>query len=131
MKFVVLIICISINNCFGQNANGNYLLITNWAISQIKLNKDSSVRWYTKGCTNPGTTTLGTWKQYKDSVHIFLEKRKVTFILRERSLCVINDDNTTTTLEKGIEKSFIRSKWLIHFKAKMVLRKRNRKRNKS
>ncbi|MCR9171732.1 MAG: hypothetical protein NXI10_04520 [bacterium] len=128
MKLTALCFCLLIYPCIGQNAQGNYLLVTNSSVSFIQLNKDSTVVWYTSGCTDRGTNHFGTWCQNGDTVKTSIENWTSSFILRGRTLCSVNGDGEVTGVEDGVQKTIIGWRWWIDGKVKRIQRRRARAR---
>ncbi len=124
MKLVFVLYCFLAFPSYGQCVSGNYLMVNNWSISHIQLKKNNTVKWYTSGCTDQGTDSIGTWSLNRDTVRITLGTKTTTFILKNKTLCHLDDDGTLTQVEYGIPKTIIRSKWRIHDKAR---RQRRRK----
>lgn len=123
MKITIVILCFIVFNCKGQKATGNYLMINQWSISHILLKKNGSAKWYTRGCTNRGTEKIGTWTQNSDTLSIMINKKTTFFILRKKTLCHLEETGELTEVNYGIPKTYIRSKWRIHLKAKRLRRK--------
>lgn len=125
MRPITIIFLCVLTNCSAQkNAKGNYLMINPWTISFIELNSKNEVEWYTKGCTNEGTTQLGSWTQKADTIQIELKNKLTSFVLVEGKLCSIDTAGVTTELEHGIPQTNIQTKWRVHLKARRVRKRR-------
>ena len=112
--------------CFGQqSAKGNYLMVSPWSISYIKLKKNNSVKWYIKGCTERGTVQYGDWKRKGDTVIVKLDAKTTKFLIIDNTLCHIKENGEITEKEYGIDKTLIQTKWRARLMARRI-RKRNR-----
>lgn len=120
MKLSLILVLLFPIICIGQAETiGNYLGISPWSISFIKLKKNNRAEKYTEGCTNKGTTSVGTWKQIGDTIVVDIENRTVKFLLVKETLCSIEDDGVTE-VQYGLSKTRINSIWGIRKKARRL-----------
>lgn len=121
MKLLITIFLIFPFFCLGQqSAKGNYLMISPWTISFIKLKKNNSVKWYKESCTERGTRQLGEWKQKGDIVLIELDDKITEFLIIKNALCPIKENGGVTELEYGIDKTRIQTNWRVKLRAKRI-----------
>lgn len=127
MRCVLMLLLLMTSCTFAvraqDRAKGNYLVVTPWTVSFLRLGKDQKARWFVRSCTYQEEEVTGSWIQSGDTVVVRVEDNSTKFLLKEGRLCALLDGAMIST-SSGMKRTFIRSLWHAQLRAKRLRRKR-------
>jgi|GEM_PF-5342089 len=128
INLLIVVIFFSPHLSFCQKSDGNWLIVTYYSTSYIKLRKNRKVVWFTSDCKDRGTKKTGCWTQANDTVRIKIDNSTSTFIRIEDKLCHLSSANELTPVKYGIPKSNIRTVYGVKSEARKRRRRRRSER---